>query len=78
MRAKLKGAIKSADQFVYLKLVVNYDEIELMTVPVMYWGGDLNNLEIVKQKVIHLRVIQYLMLCILTRMLKLRNYSKIM
>lgn len=50
LRAKLKGAIKSADQFVYLKLVVNYDEIELMTVPVMYWGGDLNNLEIVKTK----------------------------
>lgn len=78
LRAKLKGAIKSADQFVYLKLVVNYDEIELMTVPVMYWGGDLNNLEIVKTKGYTFESDSIFNVVYIDSYVEVKNYSKIM
>lgn len=48
LRAKLKGAILSDQDVVYIKIEANYDEKEMVGVPVLYWGGDLENLEEMK------------------------------
>lgn len=48
LRAKLKGAILSDQDIVYIKVKADYDEKEMIGVPVLYWGGDLDDLEEVK------------------------------
>ncbi len=48
MRAKLKGAIMSNQNIVYIKLQANYDVKELIGVPILYWGGDVEDLEEMK------------------------------
>lgn len=48
LRAKLKGAILSDQDIVYIKIKADYNEKEMVGVPVLYWGGDLNNLEEMK------------------------------
>ena len=48
LRAKLKGAILSDQDIVYIKVKADYDEKEMMGVPVLYWGGDLEDLEEMK------------------------------
>lgn len=48
LRAKLKGAILSDQNIVYVKVKADYDEKEMVGIPVLYWGGDLENLEEMK------------------------------
>ncbi len=44
LRARLKGAIMSGDDQVYIKFTVEYDNKEMMGITSLYWGGDLNGL----------------------------------
>ena len=48
LRAKLKGAILSEQDIVYIKVKSDYDEKEMIGVPVLYWGGNLEDLEEMK------------------------------
>ena len=48
LRAKLKGAILSDHDIVYIKVKAEYDEKEMIGVPVLYWGGNLEDLEEMK------------------------------
>lgn len=48
LRAKLKGAILSDQDIVYIKVKADYDEKEMIGVPVLYWGGELEDLEEMK------------------------------
>ena len=48
LRAKLKGAILSDQDKVYIKVKADYDEKEMVGVPVLYWGGDIEDLEEMK------------------------------
>ena len=48
LRAKLKGAILSDQDIVYVKVKADYDEKEMVGIPVLYWGGDFENLEEMK------------------------------
>lgn len=48
LRAKLKGAILSDQDIVYIKVKADYDEKEMVGVPVLYWGGDIEDLEEMK------------------------------
>ena len=48
LRAKLKGALLSGQNKVYIKVAASYDEKEMVGVPILYWGGDLNELEEMK------------------------------
>ena len=48
LRAKLKGAILSGQDKVYIKVKATYDEKELVGIPVLYWGGDAEDLEEMK------------------------------
>lgn len=48
LRAKLKGAIISNQDIVYIKVKADYDEKEMMGIPVLYWGGNLEELEEMK------------------------------
>ena len=45
LRAKLKGALLSNQNTVYIKVEASYDEKEMVGIPVMYWGGELEDLE---------------------------------
>lgn len=45
LRAKLKGAILTDQNTVYIKVKANYDEKEMVGVPVLFWGGDIEELE---------------------------------
>ena len=48
LRAKLKGAILSEQDIVYIKVKSDYDEKEMIGVPVLYWGGNVEDLEEMK------------------------------
>lgn len=48
--AKLKGAISSKDEKVYIKLLASYNDAEQIAFPTLYWGGDEDNLEEIKNK----------------------------
>lgn len=48
LRAKLKGAILSDQNIVYIKVKADYDEKEMVGVPILYWGGDIEELEEMK------------------------------
>lgn len=48
LRAKLKGALLSGQNKVYIKVAASYYEKEMVGVPILYWGGDLNELEEMK------------------------------
>ncbi|WP_394022539.1 ATP-dependent endonuclease [Anaerococcus martiniensis] len=50
LRAQLKGAIGSTDNEVIIRLLGEFDNNELIGIPVLFWGGDLNNLKEMKQK----------------------------
>ncbi len=50
LRAQLKGALLSSHKKVYIKLLAEYDKKELVGLPILYWGGDLNNLYEMKQR----------------------------
>ena len=44
----MKGAILSGQDKVYIKVKATYDEKELVGIPVLYWGGDAEDLEEMK------------------------------
>lgn len=48
LRAKLKGAILSNQNIVYIKVKADYDEKEMVGIPILYWGGDIKELEEMK------------------------------
>lgn len=50
LRAQLKGALLSSHNKVYIKIYAEYNKIELLAVPIMLWGGDLDRLQEMKQR----------------------------
>lgn len=50
LRAQLKGALFSQQNKVYIKLTAQYDAQELVAMPMMYWGGNFENLYEIKQR----------------------------
>lgn len=48
LRAKLKGAVLSEQDKVYIKVEANYDEKEMIGIPVLYWGGEVEDLDEMK------------------------------
>lgn len=48
LRAKVKGAILSGQDEVYIKLVAQYNKTELIANPILYWGGEINDLREIK------------------------------
>lgn len=50
LRAKVKGALLSGQNVVYIKLIAKYDSTEMIANPILYWGGDLNDLEEIKTR----------------------------
>lgn len=50
LRARLKGDILSQHSNVFIRLVAKYNVQELIAMPIMYWGGDLDRLYEIKQR----------------------------
>ncbi|EAD9168671.1 ATP-dependent nuclease [Listeria monocytogenes] len=50
LRAKLKGAISSSHDKVFIKLSAEYNKTELLAMPILSWGGDIDNLYEMKQR----------------------------
>lgn len=50
IRAKIKGAISSEETIIYIKLLAEYNLKELNAVPILYWGGDINDLSEISQR----------------------------
>ena len=48
LRARLKGALMSSDDNVYIKLIAQYNQKEMIGNPEMYWGGNLERLQEIK------------------------------
>lgn len=50
LRAQLKGALKSEHNKVYIKLSAEYNKNEMLAIPILSWGGDIDNLQEMKQR----------------------------
>lgn len=50
LRAQLKGALLSKHNKVYIKLFAEYIEQEMIAIPILSWGGDIDNLYEMKQR----------------------------
>jgi len=50
LRAQLKGALMSGENKVHIKLKAEYNIHEMLAMPIMYWGGDEDNLYEMKQR----------------------------
>lgn len=50
LRAQLKGALQSKHDKVYIRLLAEYNKNDLIALPLLYWGGDLDNLQEMKQR----------------------------
>ena len=50
LRAKVKGALLSTQNLVYIKLEAYYDQTEMFANPILHWGGDEDNLQEIKAK----------------------------
>ena len=50
LRAQLKGALKSEHNKVFIKLCAEYDHNEMLAIPSLLWGGDLDHLKEMKQR----------------------------
>ena len=50
LRAKVKGALLSTQNLVYIKLEAYYDQTEMFANPILYWVGDEDNLQEIKAK----------------------------
>ncbi len=50
LRAMLKGALLSQHRKVYIKLLAEYNKTEMIALPILSWGGDINNLHEMKQR----------------------------
>lgn len=50
LRVMLKGALLSDHQKVYIKLLAKYNETEMIAFPILFCGGDMNQLYEMKQR----------------------------
>lgn len=50
LRAQLKGALTSDQECVHIKLTAEYNKIEMLALPILSWGGDIDNLHEMKQR----------------------------
>lgn len=50
IRAKVKGALLSEQDTVYIKLFAEYNRTEMRANPVLYWGGDIGDLQEIKSR----------------------------
>lgn len=50
LRAQLKGTVLSSQNKVYIKLIASYDKQELIALPALYWGGDIDDLQEMKTR----------------------------
>lgn len=50
LRAQLKGALKSDHKKVFIRLCAEYDHNEMLAIPSLFWGGDLDHLKEMKQR----------------------------
>lgn len=50
LRAQLKGALRSEHKKVYIKLYAKYNREEMIALPILFWGGDKDNLQEMKQR----------------------------
>lgn len=50
LRAHLKGALLSEHKKVFIKLEAKYDTQEMLALPILYWGGDMDHLHEMKQR----------------------------
>ena len=50
LRAQLKGALQSEHNKVYIRLYAEYNKSEMMALPILSWGGDINRLQEMKQR----------------------------
>ena len=50
LRAKIKGNILSTDEAIYIKLIAQYDKNEMIAIPKLYWGGNIENLKEMNMK----------------------------
>ena len=50
LRARLKGALKSSHNKVYIRLQAVYNKNELFALPILSWGGDVDELYEMKQR----------------------------
>ena len=50
LRAQLKGALRSEHDKVYIKLVAEYNKIEMLAIPILSWCGDMDRLQEMKQR----------------------------
>ena len=50
LRAKIKGNILSTDEAIYIKLIAKYDKNEMLAIPKLYWGGNIENLKEMNMK----------------------------
>lgn len=48
LRARLKGALMSSDNSVYIKLIAKYNQKEMLGNSEMYWGGNTERLQEIK------------------------------
>ena len=44
LRAKLKGALLSEQDTVFIKVEADYNKKEMLGMPILYWGGDIDDL----------------------------------
>ena len=49
-RAQLKGALLSEHNKVYIELFAEYNKTEMLALPILSWGGDINHLYEMKQR----------------------------
>ena len=50
LRAQLKGALLSGQDKVYIKLQAEYNNTDMIAVPILSWGGDFDSLREMKQR----------------------------
>ena len=50
LRARLRGAILSGQDLIYIRLIAKYDNSEMVGVADLFWGGEKENLQEIKSR----------------------------
>ena len=50
LRAQLKGALQSDNDKIYIRLVAEYDKSDMVALPILFWGGNIDHLQEMKQR----------------------------
>jgi putative ATP-dependent endonuclease of OLD family len=50
LRARLRGSILSGQDLIYIRLLAEYDNSEMVGVAELFWGGDKENLQAIKPR----------------------------